>query len=355
MRIVVTGGCGLIGSHTADLLLADGHDVGVVDTMVRTGPCHLPDGAVIWPRDIRDPTLEAAFQNADVVLHLAAHGGFDPNPVKMVAVNVYGTANVMQAARAAGVRRVVFASSQAVYGQGHYADCSSHGGREEWGRNQADMRAGKWEVLCQACREPHTPLRLSESHLTRARSVYARTKLFAEQLVGNLGHEWGMETFALRYALTYGPRQSLRNPYTGIISIFSNRVRNGFPPVVYEDGLQTRDFTYVEDVARANVHAALVLPAKAPPVLNVGTGIATTVLDVANLVGGDPVLSGEFRPDDARHVVTDPTHINMTGWQATTPVADGLGKYAEWLAEQPQVADTTERAYARLRAEGVVV
>jgi dTDP-L-rhamnose 4-epimerase len=223
--------------------------------------------------------------------------------------------------------------------------------------------------MCQACREPHEPVRLRESHPTRARSVYARSKLIGEQLVQHLGREWGIETVALRYALTYGPRQSLRNPYTGIISIFSNRVRNGLPPIVYEDGLQTRDFTYVEDVAAANAFAATRLPGMGPPVLNVGTGVATTVLDVAekiaygrglewqHVVGykNGPVLSGEFRPDDARHIVTDPTQFNMSGWTADVGIDAGLGKYAEWLRSQPEVADVTEQAYTRLRAEGVVV
>jgi dTDP-L-rhamnose 4-epimerase len=215
-----------------------------------------------------------------------------------------------------------------------------------------------------------------ELHPTDATAIYARSKLLGERVALQLGDAWGIEVVALRYALTYGPRQSRSNPYTGICAIFANRVRNGLPPIVFEDGKQTRDFTYVEDVARANVIAGTSEEIIGWPqntgtlsepeitggrVLNVGTGISTSVLGFAFAIcealdmGIDPELSGEYRPDDARHVITDPTLIESLGWKPQILVDEGVRRYLEWLEDQPPVTDVTEGAYALMRGEGVIV
>ena len=351
-KAVVVGGAGLIGSHTVEELMRRGFEVKVIDALVEGSPQHIVDGAEFVHADVRSLTA-THFKGADTIYHLAAIGGVFMDDPYMLSVNVVGTATVLDAAKAAGVRRVVYASSQAVYGPGQYMDCRSHGGKYDWSRTESDLRQHRWDPYCSACWEVHTPVALRESHPTSARTVYAKSKLLAEELVLSAKD---IETIALRYALVYGPRQSRQNPYTGICSIFAQRARNGLRPIVYEDGLQTRDFTYVTDVARANV-AASEMRIRWQRVFNIGTGVPTTVLDFAKMIAPDsePLLSSEYRPDDARHMVTNTLLSQELKWRAEVPVEEGVKRYLEWFNRQDNVPDVTERAYARLKEEGVIV
>lgn len=369
MRALVTGGAGLIGSHLADLLIERGHEVRIIDNL---DPLTHPNGRPPWVNpqaefllgDILRRSHEAV-HGCDVVFHQAAFGGFAPGCSKATSVNALGTARLLDACRHAGVSRVVVASSQAVYGHGHYycggCDDAHYFGAGE--REPERLEAGRWEPLCPFEDGAVDPALLRESDLTAPPSVYALSKLYTEQLALLWGAQQQVPVVALRYALTYGPRQSVSNPYTGIASMFATRLLAGQPPVVYEDGLQTRDFTYVGDVARANLLVAE--EERAEGVYNVGTGVRTTVLDFAQtlrsaLYSGSidglytgPIEAGRlYRPADARHIAVDASRVRALGWEPEVDLHAGVGRYAEWFVESGggPVVD----AEPELRAAGVV-
>ncbi|HEX7976718.1 MAG TPA: GDP-mannose 4,6-dehydratase, partial [Anaerolineales bacterium] len=189
---------------------------------------------------------------------------------------------------------------------------------------------------------------------------YAMSKYFNEMLALNLGKLYNVPTVALRYSLTYGPRQSLFNPYTGICSIFSTRILTGKPPIIFEDGLQTRDFGFVEDVARANILVAESEEANYQAI-HVGTGIATRVVDfvamLARVYGREvqPELRGDFRPGDVRHLVTDASRLRALGWAPQVPVEEGLRRYAAWIQGFATVEDYFSEAEQLLKSTRVIL
>jgi dTDP-L-rhamnose 4-epimerase len=200
---------------------------------------------------------------------------------------------------------------------------------------------------------------INEESPLKFTGVYALSKYFEERLTLALGREWGIPTVALRYALTYGPRQSIFNPYSGICSIFSTRLLNGLPPILYEDGRQMRDFTFVEDVARANV-LAMESDAANGQVFNVGTGHGTSVMEFACLlrdaykVKVDPITPGEFRPMDFRHLIADNSKIASLGWKPTVTVADGVRRYAEWILSKPRPSEYFSKAEQVLKQMRII-
>jgi dTDP-L-rhamnose 4-epimerase len=189
--------------------------------------------------------------------------------------------------------------------------------------------------------------------------TYHLTKYFEERLTLALGREWGIPAVALRYMLTYGPRQSVFNPYTGICSIFSTRLLNGLPPVLYEDGRQTRDFVFVEDVARANV-AVMESDAANGRVFNVGTGRPTTILQFAELLRAaygatvTPSVPGQYRPMDFRHLTADISALRGIGWEPTVSVETGIRRYAEWILSMKRPAEYFTKAEEALKLARVV-
>jgi dTDP-L-rhamnose 4-epimerase len=210
---------------------------------------------------------------------------------------------------------------------------------------------------CPKCQKYVQPIPIDEGAPVKLMGTYHLTKYFEERMTLGLGREWGLPTVALRYMLTYGPRQSVFNPYTGICSIFSTRLLNGMPPVVYEDGRQTRDFVFVEDVARANV-AVMESDAANWRVFNVGTGRPTTILDFANLLRAaygasvTPSVPGQFRPVDFRHLVADISALRSLGWAPTVPVEQGVQRYAQWILSLKRPAEyftQAEEALKKLR------
>lgn len=359
MRALVTGGAGMIGSHLVDLLLGKGAEVTILDSLEpethpgRRAPAWLPDVS-FYQRYVQNATAVAdAVKGCDVVFHLAACGGFAPDVAsKMMASNALGTAVVAEACAKEGVHHLVVASSQAVYG---------HGGA--WGGDEGEMwldgrRApsalakGLWEAL------GRFGSGLAEDDPIDLATPYATSKYAGERVALQVGEAAGLPVTALRFALTYGPRQSPHNPYTGIASIFATRLLNGLPPVIYEDGKQTRDFVYVGDVARACWHVALHAQA-AGKVFNVGTGVGTTVMEFAKLIQGelggpDPILTGEYRPGDARHVVCDATKLRGLGWEPETPLRKGIEIFCDWFREEGAPPDSFGEAQAGMRDAGLV-
>lgn len=366
IRALVTGGAGLIGSHLADLLLEQGYEVTVLDSLDRDthrngAPNWISPHIRLVQGDVREPAaVRAALEGVEVVFHQAAYGGFSPYLRKTVETNVMGTVTLLDELRGRGQELAAFvvASSQAVYGEGTYR-CPEHGIIYPDHRPLAQLERGDWEMRCPDCGLVAEAAPTQESKPPVATLGYSASKYFQERIVLGYGRDTATHSVALRYSLTYGPRQSLFNPYTGITSIFSTLILNGIPPVIYEDGRQTRDFIYVEDVARANLFVAGA-PEAGGQVFNVGTGKATTVEQYARmLVGGygrdvELHLPGQFRPADCRHLVADTTRLARLGFQASTLVEQGIERYVSWIAEQGDVREYFSEVHAQLIGAGIV-
>jgi dTDP-L-rhamnose 4-epimerase len=366
MKALVTGGAGLIGSHIVDLLLAKGYEVRVLDnlepaTHLEGKPDWIPSEVEFVPGDMRSlDDVERGVTGVDVIFHQAAYGGFAPELTKMTDVNATGAARIFEVIRTRGldIKKIVTASSQAVYGEGKYI-CDICGPCYPPQRTLEQLERGEWEVKCPTCGRATRGTPIEEDTALKFTGVYALSKYFEEQLTLSLGREWGIPAVSLRYALTYGPRQSIFNPYTGVCSIFSTRLLNGLPPVIYEDGRQMRDFTFVGDVARANV---LVMEEDSADgdVYNVGTGVGTSVIDFACLLrdcyGADvtPATTGEYRPMDFRHLIADSSKLRALGWQPIVPVEEGVRAYAEWILSMKRPAEYFSQAEQTLKQLRIV-
>jgi dTDP-L-rhamnose 4-epimerase len=365
-RALVTGGAGLIGSHIVDLLLADGWTVRILDNLEpqthKNGkPEWLNPAAEFRQGDVQDyETMHSALTNIDIVFHEAAYGGYMPEMAKYILVNSFGTAQMLEIIRdhRLPIRKVLVASSQAVYSEGA-ANCSTHGHITPSLRPVEQLRASDFSVRCPVCGGPTTSVPTPEDTPGGGETVYALTKVDQERLVLLWGKQTGIPTVALRYSCTYGPRQSLFNPYTGVIAIFCTRLLNGQPPVVYEDGGQTRDFCFVDDIARANLLAATTDKLDGLPV-NIGSGQPTSVRDLAAIIarqlGVDiaPLARGEFRPGEIRSLISDISRARTIGYEPSTPIEHGIARYIKWIKTQGTVADYFAKAEAGLRAKGIV-
>ena len=365
-RALVTGGAGLIGSHIADALLREGWSVRILDNLEpqthRHGkPTWVPPAAEFIEGDIRDrATVLAALQDIDVVFHQAAYGGYMPEMGKYVAVNSFGTAQLLEIIRdeVLPVQKVIVASSQAVYAEGAVV-CPRHGRVFPPARPLAQLKRGDFEVHCPVCGAVGPPAATPEEAPIGGETVYAITKVDQERLVLTWGRQTGIPTVALRYSCTYGPRQSVFNPYTGVIAIFTTRLLNGQPPVLYEDGQQTRDLCFVEDIARANLLAAT-SDALDGQAVNVGSGRAATIRQVAEMVSDAvgvriaPVSRGEFRPGEMRYLTSDITKAAAMGYAPQVDLADGIRRYMAWIRTQGDIREYFTAAEAILRQKRVV-
>jgi dTDP-L-rhamnose 4-epimerase len=369
-RALVTGGAGLIGSHIVDLLQARGWSVRVLDNLEaqthRDGKppwlqAAIQNGAEFMEGDIRDrEVVESALDGIDVVFHEAAYGGYMPEISKYVAVNSFGTAQLLEIIREKnlGIRKIIVASSQVVYPEGA-GECAQHGLVFPGLRPVRQLRRGDFSVRCPACQSPTKSVPTPEFAPLGGETVYAITKVDQEKLVLTWGRQVGIPTVALRYSCTFGPRQSIFNPYTGVIAIFCTRLLNNLPPVIYEDGEQTRDFSFVEDIARANFLAATSdeLDGKA---VNVGSGRAVTIKRVAELISAAlriplaPIMNREFRPGEMRHLISDTTVIRNAGYTPAVSLEEGIERYLEWIRQQGSIKDYFAAAELILREKGIL-
>ena len=365
-RALVTGGAGLIGSHIVDLLLREGWTVRILDNLEpqthKNGkPEWINPAAEFHQGFVQDyETMRAALTDIDVVFHEAAYGGYMPEMAKYVLVNSFGTAQMLEIIRdhQLPIRKVLVASSQAVYSEGA-AKCPDHGNVVPLLRPIEQLRAGDFSVHCPLCGKPTSSIPTPEATPGGGETVYALTKVDQERLVLLWGKQTGIPTVALRYSCTYGPRQSLFNPYTGVIAIFCTRLLNGQPPIMYEDGAQTRDLCFVEDIAHANLLAATTDTLDGLPA-NVGSGRATSVRDLAEIIAAAlgvkiaPVARGEFRPGEIRSLISDISRIGKIGYTPQTSIEQGIARYVEWIKTQGTVEDYFSKAEAGLRAKGIV-
>ncbi|MDQ3780869.1 MAG: NAD-dependent epimerase/dehydratase family protein [Chloroflexota bacterium] len=363
---LVTGGAGLIGSHIVDQALAAGWQVRVLDNLQRQThrlgkPAWIPANIDFQQGDVRHRRVwQRALDGIDVVFHQAAYGGYMPEIAKFIHTNGVGTALMLETIRddQLPVRKVVVASSQAVYNEGAYA-CPEHGAFHGRPRLLPQLERGDFGIHCPQCQRVSEPMPTDEAAPTGGDNVYAISKLIQERLVLAWGRSTEIPVVALRYSCTFGPRQSLFNPYTGVIAIFCTRLMNDLAPVLYEDGEQSRDMIYVEDVARANLLVASDDRANGR-VYNVGTGRAVTARAMATLLATrlgkaiEPVVPGEFRPGEMRALISDTRQIQALGFDTTVTLEVGLDRYLAWVAEQGTVADYFTRAERVLRRRKVV-
>jgi dTDP-L-rhamnose 4-epimerase len=304
--------------------------------------------------------MRGALEGVGIVFHQAAYGGYMPEIAKYVDVNSLGTAQMLEIIREEKlpIRKLIVASSQAVYSEGA-ANCPKHGLIFPNVRPVEQLRRGDWAVHCSKCGEITTSVPTPEEAPIGGETVYGLTKVDQEKLVLLWGKQMGIPTVALRYSCTYGPRQSIFNPYTGVIAIFCTRLLNDLPPVLYEDGEQTRDFSFVEDIARANLLAATTEKLDGVPV-NVGSCKGVPIREVAEQISDalgihiEPELNGEFRPGEMRHLTSGTERIQAAGYKPQVDLADGISRYLDWIREQADVKDYFSEAAEILRSKGIV-
>ncbi len=365
-RALVTGGAGLIGSHLADLLQREGWKVRILDNLEpqthRKGkPAWISSEVDFCEGDLRDrDKITNALDNIDVVFHQAAYGGYMPEIAKYVHVNSFGTAQMLEVIREKNlpIKKIIVASSQAVYSEGA-ALCPRHGLVFPSVRPLEQLRRGDWSVHCPICDAVTESTPTPEKAPVGGETVYGLTKVDQEKLVLLWGKQIGIPTVALRYSCTYGPRQSIFNPYTGVIAIFCTRLLNNLPPVLYEDGEQTRDFSFVEDIARANLLAAETDALDGLPV-NVGSGRGVSIREIADQISAalgihiPPEINGEFRPGEMRHLTSGTDRIRAAGYEPQIDLATGISRYLAWIRGQSDVRDYFSEAATILRDKGIV-
>jgi dTDP-L-rhamnose 4-epimerase len=373
-RVLITGGAGFIGSHLALALAARHHQVTVLDNLSRQVHGAVPEasptyrslaGKVAFVRaDVTDrEALRSALRDQDLVVHLAAETGTGQSMYEIeryCRVNIGGTALLLELlAGGHSVRRVLVASSRAVYGEGRY-QAGSLGAVYPPPRTAADMSRGDFEVHYPGCAEPLTLTATDEASLIHPSSVYGITKQTQEQLVMSVCPGLGIEAVALRYQNVYGPGQSLSNPYTGILSIFSSLILGGKPVNVFEDGRESRDFVYIDDAVDATA-LALESPRAANEVFNVGSGRPVSVLEVAQALVAQlgvavPVtVSGNFRSGDIRHNYACLEKIGARlGYTPRVDFASGLERFCQWTRTAGSSASAYEASLAEMRARGLL-
>ena len=370
MKVLVTGGAGFIGSHIVDGLISKGHEVRILDNLdpqvhgkKQKPPEYLNKKAEFLKGDVRDKKdLKKALDGVDVVFHEAAAVGVGQSMYMIdyyVDVNCRGTGMLLEEIVGGehDIKKLIVASSMSIYGEGVY-ECGKCGKINPDFRGVKQLEEHDWEMKCPACGKTTKPAPTTEEKPLKPTSVYAVTKRDQEELVLSVGKAYGIPSVALRYFNVYGPRQSLSNPYTGVAAIFQSNLKNNNPPIVYEDGLQSRDFIDVRDVVAANL---LVMESKKAnyEMFNVGTGNQITVLDIAHtlarLYGKDilPKIENKFRQGDIRHCYPDISKIKKIGFNPKITFEQGMKDLVGWGKTQDAV-DLSQKALDELKSRKLV-
>lgn len=367
-KVLVTGGAGFIGSHLVDRLLDAGYEVTVFDSLdkqvhgeAQRVPGYLSSDAEFIKGDVRDRNaLYNAIKGKQVIFHEAAAVGVGQSMYEIARyteINTMGGAVLLDilANEKHQVEKVLVASSMSIYGEGKY-ECPQCGAIHPKLRSEEQMARGDWEMHCPKCGAIAKPLPTDEEKPLYPTSIYAITKRDHEEMFISTGVAYKLPTVALRYFNAYGPRQALSNPYTGVCAIFGSRILNDHSPIIFEDGLQSRDFISVLDIAEANL-LALESDKANYQVFNVGTGRGTSVLDIANILidrvgkveGLAPEVVNKFRAGDIRHCFADISKIkSLLGFQPKVSFEDGITELTSWVASQT-ATDGVEQALAELR------
>lgn len=380
-RVLITGGAGFLGSHLADRLVAAGYRVRLLDCLdpqvhPNGAPAYLSPEAELQVGSVLDPTAMArALDGVRAVVHFAAVVGVGQSHYQIARyneVNLQGTAVLLEALLrhqrrpGSGIERLLLAGSMSIYGEGR-SECPACARSDDAGqRSLEQLRRQDWEVRCSRCRTPLQPRPTDEAKPPRLNSMYALTKYVQEEMCRLFGRTYGLATVVLRFFNTYGPRQALANPYTGVAAVFAAALLAGRSPQVFEDGQQLRDLVSVHDVTAA-CQLALQQPGAADGVFNIAGGHSLTVAQLARQLARalnvpiEPTLTGRFRLGDARHCVADIAAARLLlGYQPQVDLQTGMRELAAWL-RQPHAAPslrharaaTQEHATAELRAFGL--
>lgn len=365
MKALVTGGAGFIGSHIADRLLERGYHVRILDSLQ---PRVHPQGKPSWIHsefefiqgDVRDKeALKKALDGVEIVSHQAAYQDYMPDFSTFISTNVTSTALIIEVIKEMkiDVRKLVVASSQAAYGEGIYL-CEEHGEFEAKGRPLEQMEAGDWEMKCPECGLDCENLPLRET-MSNPNNAYALSKLFEEMTALRLGRLHGIPASALRYSITQGPRQSLYNSYSGVNRIFCLRLIHDQPPIIFEDGLQKRDYVHIDDVVDANM-LMFDDPRTDFEHYNVGGDRSTTVTEFASELIRmmdkkiEPLVPCEFRVGDNRHSVSSVEKLKALGWEPKRPLCQIFSDYLEWIESFGDVGEYFKEADRLMREAGTV-
>jgi len=369
LNILVTGGAGFIGSHLTDALVARGHTVRVLDSLVsqvHSGgkPQHLNPSAEFIHGDVCDPhVVQRAIKDVDAIFHLAAEVGVGQSMYEIqcyVRANDLGTAVLLEhlIEHKDRIRKLVVASSMSIYGEGTYT-CASCGEVYPQLRPPTQLLERRWEMECPTCGAQLTPSGTREDKPLFPTSIYAVTKQDQEQFCLVFGRAYGIPTVALRFFNVYGPRQALSNPYTGVCAIFSARLLNNQRPLIFEDGEQTRDFVHVSDIVQASLRA---LESKGADyqAVNVGTGVATSVRQVSRLLAKglgkdlEPEIIAKYREGDIRHCVSDISRARaLLAYEPRVSLEQGIPELLKWVSAQ-EAEDQVGRATTELETRQLV-
>ena len=363
MKVLITGGAGFIGQHLSKALLAQGADVRILDNyspQIHNNdslPSDLAGKVEFVKSDIRDyDAMRGALSGVNCVVHLAAETGTGQSMYEISRyfdVNVQGTAVLLDLLQndpaCQNVENIVLASSRAIYGEGAYT-CSTHGVVYPNQRSRDALEVAHFEPTCPHCKLEVKLTPTLESAPFKPMSMYGLTKQVQEQAILLFAQTRGINAFGLRYQNVYGPGQSLKNPYTGILAVFSNLARQNQKIEIYEDGHESRDFVYIDDVVEATVRAAL-YKENFVGAINVGSGVPTTVLQVAEAVktffksSSNIGVTGAFRLGDIRHNIADITKLKaVLNFTPSVNFNDGLTQFLSWAHSQ-EAQDKT--AYLR--------
>lgn len=374
-KVLITGGAGFIGSNIALKLIEKGYSVTVLDSLSeqihganpeKTSPLYqgIKDKVKFIKGDVNNRAdWEQALKDIDYVIHLAAETGTGQSMYeikKYVDTNIGGTALMLDILTNTNhhVKRVVVAESRAIYGEGKYL-CLKCGDVYPLGRKDEDMAKGDFECKCPKCGSEIKLVATTEDGAIHPSSVYGISKQVQGQLVHLVCKSIGVESVSFRYQNVYGPGQSLTNPYTGILSIFSTRIKNGNGLNIFEDGKETRDFVYIDDVVDATI-LGMEVPEANGHVFNIGTGVATDVLTVANTLCEKygiqvPItVSGRYRLGDIRHNYADITLARkILGFKPKWNFSDGIEQFTKWVNQQEVQEDRYEASIEEMKKKGL--
>lgn len=371
-NILITGGAGFIGTHLSRRLLHLGHEVTVLDNFspqIHGGNADVaPDlqGLIkVIHGDVRcEHDWKRALPQQDAIVHLAAETGTGQSMYQVrhyTDVNVSGTSILIELLLTGkyGVSNLVVASSRAVYGEGAYT-CQEHGLVFPASRSVTDMQRGEFEPKCPACGIVCSMAPTPEDAPFNPTSLYGLTKQVQEQMILMYARTLKINGFALRYQNVFGPGQSLKNPYTGILAIFSNQARANQPIYVFEDGRESRDFVYIDEVVEATVRCILASPQE-PVALNVGTGQSVAVLDVVQQIvqhfdSKSPVtVNGAFREGDIRHNAADLARLaRVLDFKPSRSFASGIDRFLNWSDSQDPGVSLYETSLSEMKQRGLL-
>ena len=367
-KVLITGGAGFVGSQLADALLRRGNAVRIYDNLASQVhpagmPAHLSRDAEFIRGDMQDvEKLRQAVRNVDVVFHLAAAVGVGQSMYEIahyIGTNTQGTANLLQALldTKCNPEKLVVASSMSIYGEGKYA-CVQCGNVAPPPRSAEQLRRRQWDPACPLCSQVLTPAPTDEAKPLQCTSVYALSKKDQEEMCLLFGRTYDLPVVAMRYFNIYGARQALSNPYTGVAAIFASRLLNARPPMIFEDGRQTRDFVSVHDVVEANL-LAMERPEADGMALNVGSGEPISIREVASALSRalgrerPAEITGRYRAGDIRHCYADISAAQrVLGYRPRVRFTGGIAELVEWLRSQ-QAEDRAAQAVEELTAYGL--